>query len=153
MPLSPPQQFKHAFDMMNQYRSRHGAPPLSWDADLASLAQQWATHLAENKKFDHGMLVNKEGHAVGQNIAMSGSKVWDPSIAIRLWYSERGKYDFRKPGFSLATGHFTQIVWVNTTKVGMGLCSANGGTVVVADFSPPGNVSGAYVKNVFNSPK
>ena len=38
------------------------------------------------------------------------------------WYNELFDpgYDFDKPGFSKGTGHFTQVVWDGSKKLGMG---------------------------------
>ena len=38
------------------------------------------------------------------------------------WYNELFDpgYDFDEPGFSKGTGHFTQVVWNGSTKLGMG---------------------------------
>ena len=43
--------------------------------------------------------------------------------------------------FDSATGHFTQLVWASTLKVGVAV-SPNG-LFVVANYSPPGNYLGA----------
>lgn len=40
------------------------------------------------------------------------------TAAIEGWALERKDYDWGKPGFKAATGHFTQLVWRNTTSVG-----------------------------------
>ena len=44
-----------------------------------------------------------------------------------------------------AVGHYTQIVWKNTTKVGCGIANSltdRGGEWVVCRYSPPGNYVG-----------
>jgi hypothetical protein len=39
-------------------------------------------------------------------------------------------------------GHYSQIVWKTTTKVGCGFAESNGSDVLVCDYAPPGNVMG-----------
>ena len=60
---------------------------------------------------------------------------------------ERENYNWNKPGFSESTGHFTQLVWSNTTTVGCGRTACNGdnntpGYYVVCEYYPAGNVEG-----------
>jgi len=38
-------------------------------------------------------------------------------------------YDFTKPGYSSATGHFTQIVWKGTSKIGCAAATCADGTI------------------------
>jgi len=35
----------------NEYRAKHGVPPLKWNAQLAADAQKWADHLALISKY------------------------------------------------------------------------------------------------------
>lgn len=59
------------------------------------------------------------------------------------------KYNLKKPGFDEETGHFTQLVWANTTSVGCGRTACEGddddddklrGVYVVCEYWPKGNV-------------
>ncbi len=70
--------------------------------------------------------------------------------AVADWYSEITQYNFNKPGFSSATGHFTQVVWNASTHLGGGYALTSDGqsVYVVAQYKPQGN-SGNYVGNVF----
>lgn len=68
---------------------------------------------------------------------------------------ERVDYRWNKPGFSLATGHFTQLVWKKTSSVGCawhdcGKGNGGGATVrfVVCEYASPGNYKGQFTANV-----
>ena len=69
--------------------------------------------------------------------------------AVDMWYEEIKDYSFRSPGFSSGTGHFTQVVWIDSVEVGVAKASnANGTQFVVARYNPPGNVLGHFPQNV-----
>lgn len=64
-------------------------------------------------------------------------------------------YDYGKAKFGEKTGHFTQLVWQNTTKVGCGAVECNNdakngakGWFVVCEYDPAGNVIGEFEANV-----
>lgn len=69
----------------------------------------------------------------------------------RMWYSEISNYNFNVPSSLINTGHFTQIVWKDTKKLGIGLAFAREGrkVYVVAQYNPPGNYPRAFRTNVF----
>merc|ERR1719264_1701649 len=127
----------------NDYRAAHNADPLTLDDDLNEKAQAWADHLAETNSFTHdydNTYLNEE--YIGENIAMmSGGK--DGAIdATRMWYCEVDDYK-KKPNVwssNPAIGHFTQVVWKNTERVGFGIAEGSDGmTRVVANYAPGGN--------------
>ncbi|CAF3889267.1 unnamed protein product, partial [Didymodactylos carnosus] len=59
---------------------------------------------------------------------------------------------YDKPGFSMSTGHFTQVVWRASNRLGVGAAIANNGAwkklYVVANYAPPGNYLGQFQQNV-----
>lgn len=136
--------------LMNEKRRLHGSPPLVWCDSCAKTAQSYAQSLASTRTFAHGMLRDASGNPVGQNLACATTPtgVWPATNAVTMWYDEVKLYDFKNPAFSPSTGHFTALVWKSTTKVGIGSATVNGYTVVVANFSSPGNVRGQFPQNV-----
>jgi len=50
----------------------------------------------------------------------------------------------------MKTGHFTQVVWKGSQKLGVGFAysSDRKKVYVVAHYSPPGNFIGQYAQNV-----
>ncbi len=50
----------------------------------------------------------------------------------------------------METGHFTQLVWKNTEKIGAGIAYNSDRTkaYAVAQYSPPGNYEDQYQENV-----
>lgn len=130
----------------NKYRALHGAGPLTWDSNLANVAYS----NAQQYTWAHS------GGPYGENIA-TGSYT-DPDVYQFLWYNEQNSYNYNNPGFSEATGHFTQLVWASTTSIGCamaqqpngGLNSAGFPYSLTCEYSPRGNIvnAGQFAANV-----
>lgn len=55
--------------------------------------------------------------------------------------------------FLFSLGHFTQIIWKNTTEMGIAMAKRDGTCVVVACYHPRGNIVGQFTENVPKSVK
>ena len=68
------------------------------------------------------------------------------------WYDEISTYDYNTGASttSAETGHFTQVIWVGSTQLGIGIgYSSDSKTVTVtANYYPAGNYAGEYTANV-----
>jgi hypothetical protein len=132
----------------NFYRARHGVPALSLNIELSNLAQNYANKLAMSNTFQHSR--NKwKGLAIGENIAwlVSTNKI-DGASPTEMWYNEINNYNYNYPGFSMYTGHFSQVVWKNSYLVGLGVSRRGNKWYVVANYYPPGNSLNAFRQNV-----
>jgi len=140
-----------ALDVANAYRAKHHAPPLVLDAALNAYAASRAASRSEQERLNAGHDDLREG--TGENIFWgAGSDPASGKDAVDSWYEEIGKYDFDHPQFGSDTGHFTQLVWKGTIKVGIGRASVQGSeyveTYIVFVFEAPGNMEGAFPANV-----
>jgi pathogenesis-related protein 1 len=138
----PQDQAQAALDFQNSKRQDVGVPPLQWSADLAAAAQRWADHLAAD---EHCNLVHTVNDPYGENLFGGSGAPYTALSASLAWYSEIAKYHYGVlNGTNWApTGHYTQMVWRNTTQVGMGQATCSGGQIViVAEYTPPGNYLG-----------
>lgn len=128
----------------NAVRAKHCAPPLSWNPKIAAVAQKWAESLRDQGcKFGHS-----GNQQYGENLAAGTEGVLDPEATVKMWYDEIEKYKFPDGGFSMQTGHFTQVVWKATTEVGCGHATCKGNDIWVCNYAPFGNVEGEYRENV-----
>jgi len=143
----------------NSKRVLHGARPLTWDASLAKKAQAWAVHLANKNKMEHA-----PWSGTGENLYYAGTssgRLATCKEAVDAWYGEVADYPFWKPPNSIfdvpgkQIGHFTQVVWKSTRKVGVGIVAIKRGfwtkTYIVARYTPPGNYEGQFKQQVGNS--
>lgn len=127
----------------NAARARHCAPPLTWSPRLAAVAQGWADHLrADHCAFEHS------AGPYGENLAAGTDGALDAAAVVAMWVDERSAFDFRRGGFSMDTGHFTQVVWRDTRELGCGTARCAGLVLWVCNYDPPGNVDGGYRANV-----
>lgn len=131
----------------NDLRILHNVPSLKWSPALSKEAQAWAEKLSRNGELRHAS--KEERKFKGENICRM-SNHYDVTDAVKIWYSESNSYKYNSPGFSFETGHFTQIVWRDTTEVGVGTCKSRDGrlTYIVARYNPAGNVLERFHENV-----
>jgi hypothetical protein len=143
----------------NQVRAMTGAPTpppaLVWDPEIAKVAQAYAEVLSEDCAFEHS------ASGYGENLARFGTT--DPSgpdavgaDAVTNWASELDCYTFgpfqrgdqctQACDTSGGCGHYTQIVWRDTRKLGCGVATCNDGRFThdtyVCNYDPPGNFIG-----------
>ncbi|XP_022099173.1 uncharacterized protein LOC110983864 [Acanthaster planci] len=143
---------RDALEAHNKYRARHGVRSLRQSGELTRRAQDWAAHLAE-----HDLFKNSGNSDVGENIAMhysSASVAFSGDEATDMFYRQIEKYNFKKPGFTSGAGHFTQLVWRDSREMGIGkTITKEGKVIVVAFYSPPGNVMGQFDTQVSKAGK
>jgi hypothetical protein len=123
-------------------------PPLSalaWSDAAAGVAQGWADGCAYGHNPGRG--------ALGENIAASTppGSLSAPEV-VALWADEAASYDYASNACSDVCGHYTQIVWRTTLRIGCGKATCPAGTspfgngqawdLWVCDYDPPGNVAG-----------
>jgi pathogenesis-related protein 1 len=153
----------------NVERQSLGLPSLVWSTRLQSLAQEWANLEAARDPYppfapDHrpnrNDILSNQGLPgyVGENNYVQDPGGEGPS-AVRYWISEKVWYNHAADrGYSFDTppgagcsapqpgnscGHFTQVVWRVTQKVGCGAAkSLDGSFYLVCDYWPGGNILG-----------
>ncbi|MEP2275091.1 MAG: pathogenesis-related family 1 protein [Reichenbachiella sp.] len=122
----------------NSYRSDVGISNITWSEEIATSAQAWADELASNCEFKHS------GGEYGENIWAGTEGAFEPTDVVNSWGSEITDYNYESN--TCATdkdcGHYTQIVWKNTTQVGCGVATCDGLDIWVCQYDPPGNFIG-----------
>jgi hypothetical protein len=127
----------------NRVRAEHCAPELVWSEVLATAATAWANQLAAN-----GCAFAHSSSGYGENLAAGTSGALDADAVVAMWAREEERYDWKRPGFSMKTGHFTQVVWKDTLAVGCATVTCGGKDTWVCNYEPPGNVDGDFALNV-----
>ncbi|XP_057340119.1 venom allergen 5-like [Microplitis mediator] len=127
-------------------------PALKWDTELAQVAQRWANQC----NFGHDKCRDVQRFQVGQNVASkmhSNGHVAKMGELVKMWYDEVKDFDSRQvKSFKWQSkpqiGHYTQLVWGDTTSVGCGAIRYVGSdkwytTYLVCDYGPTGNWIGS----------
>ena len=112
----------------NYYRSQHQVGNLARLSAIETIAQTYSEYLASINTMTHSS--NKyNGESLGENL------YWGPlnsnigTSAVDMWYEEIADYDFNNPGWKSGTGHFTQVVWKGSEKLG---CGVGCGSTIIA---------------------
>uniref|UniRef100_A0A182XZ48 Uncharacterized protein n=1 Tax=Anopheles stephensi TaxID=30069 RepID=A0A182XZ48_ANOST len=131
----------------NELRAKHSANPLQLNKELCEFAQQWANKLAAENKLQH-----RSTNEYGENLyACFGRANLEGHDAVDSWYGEIKNYTFgaADPGNNFSNvGHFTQVVWKGSQRLGVGTAAKGTSVFVVCNYDPPGNVYGRYADHV-----
>ncbi|KAI7787377.1 scp-like extracellular protein [Diaporthe eres] len=135
-----------ALDAHNAARSDVGTAALVWDETLASNAQAYGETLV-SQYGSSGTLEHSQISDQGENLYWQGSSGDDIPMtnAANMWIAEKSEYNGETITESnyMNFGHYTQVVWKDTSKVGIAAVSdGSGGFYVVARYTEPGNMIG-----------
>ncbi len=141
----------------NDVRSALGVQGLIWSDELADYAQEWANYLAKKNRcqLKHRPNHGKYKRHYGENLYAGGAVRWSdgrteiqkvsPDMVVKPWAEEVKDYDYESNTCrkGKVCGHYTQIVWKDSTKLGcaMAFCSDKN-QVWVCSYDPPGNYIG-----------
>lgn len=141
-------------NMHNCYRATVDPPARSmpyvyWLGNLSVSSNNWASQC----KWGHSGTAGVGENIYATSLRTPNASVFDPRNAVNAWGAEKSAYDYYTNTCATGKicGHYTQIVWAKSTYLGcsfqdcpiiQGLSWPNGGTLVVCQYSPPGNYVG-----------
>ena len=124
----------------NKVRHDVGVGPLRWSPRLAAYAQRWADELASTTcRMQH-----RARPRFGENLFIGTAGHYRAVHAAKAWEEEKPLYKggaLTKSNWKPA-GHYTQMIWRNTERVGCGEAQCKGMLMVVCNYDPPGNYIG-----------
>ena len=126
---------------------------------LNDFAQKYAENLAFRNVMEHSTHDARDkiyGDYSGENLyyfyTSSRNLTVTGADAVDSWYDEIKDYDFSK-GCSKnggVVGHFTQLIWKESTQLGLGVArNSNNNVYVVGNYHPGGNYINMELSNVF----
>ena len=121
----------------NAARAQVGVGPMTWDANLAAFAQNYANQRKGDCRLVHS------GGAFGENLAWSSGDL-SGTAAVNMWVAEKPSYNYNSNScVGGVCGHYTQVVWRNSARLGCAKVRCNnGGTFIGCNYDPRGNING-----------
>ena len=132
----------------NRERSQAAIAPLQWDEDLAADAAEWGEHLAELGDLEHYPDDPDDADPQGENLFLGTKAHFTPEAMVGAWIEEKKHF---KPGIFPANsrtgelddvGHYTQLMWRSTGRVGCAVSRGGEYDILVCRYSQAGNVIG-----------
>ncbi|XP_045601928.2 uncharacterized protein [Procambarus clarkii] len=122
---------------------------MEWDAELAVVAQRHADQCVFDHECADCRRVSRFG--VGQNLFISFQSNFDARVqwsrAIKSWYDEVADFspaDIEPFQFAKGVGHYTQMLWWKTDRVGCGFTMFQEGgwwkKLYTCNYGPAGNI-------------
>ena len=122
-------------------------PALGWDPSLAADARAWAQELAATGRFEHS--ADEPGKPLeGENLWAGTPRAFSPEAMVALWKAERADYrpgifpNNSRSGDVENVGHYTQLIWRNSRRVGCASSVGRNEEFLVCRYSAAGNITG-----------
>lgn len=133
----------------NALRMQVGVAPLTWDRALGQAAANYAVQLALTNSFHHSNRASRQG--TGENLWMGTRGAYSYDAMVGAWSSERRNFvpgifpSVSRSGNWEDVGHYTQMVWPTTTRIGCALASNAIRDFLVCRYASAGNINGRSV--------
>ncbi|KXU30619.1 Fis family transcriptional regulator [Sphingobium sp. 22B] len=134
--------------MHNEERGSLGLSPLAWDSALAADAARYARQMAQTNIFRHSARASRAVPS-GENLWMGSRGLYDYQLMVGSFIDEKRLFrrSGKLPDLSVTgrwedVGHYTQIIWRGTRKVGCALAEGQSYDYLVCRYYPAGNIFG-----------
>ena len=133
----------------NAERARAGVPLLTWDNSLGTAAAAYAQQMALTGRFGHSDRSARPG--TGENLWMGTHGAFSVEAMVGGWGSEKRFFhagtfpNVSRTGDWSDVGHYTQMIWPTTAKVGCALASTPRVDYLVCRYANKGNIDGRRV--------
>ncbi|TCD06323.1 SCP-like extracellular [Erythrobacteraceae bacterium CFH 75059] len=130
----------------NRERAALNLPPLAWEDSLAADAKAWAATLAQTGQLAHAP--QSGGSGQGENLWMGTAGRFAAEQMVGAWSAERAQFrhgvfpQVSATGDWADVGHYTQMIWRDTTHLGCAVASGPRYDALVCRYARPGNVMG-----------
>lgn len=126
-------------------------PALVWDAELAAVAQAYSEELANS-----GCGLSHSSNGYGENLYWQRGSSVSAEDVVASWHEEIECYTYGafmrgdacnssciEAMNSSGCGHYTQVVWRTTRRLGCGMATCSSGAEIwTCNYDPPGNYLG-----------
>lgn len=133
----------------NRERAATGARPLAWDSALAAGSASYGPALERLGKLAHSPANLRHGQ--GENLWMGTRDAYELEEMAESWAAEKRLFragffpSVSRSGKWSDVGHYTQMIWKGTTRVGCAVHKSAKWDFLVCRYSPAGNVVGRRV--------
>jgi hypothetical protein len=130
----------------NAERARMHMPPLTWDSELGNGAAAYAQQLAFTGMFQHSNRQARRG--IGENLWMGTHGAFSVEAMVGGWSAEKRYFipgvfpNNSSTGDWEDVGHYTQMIWPTTTRIGCAIASTPRIDYLVCRYATAGNVDG-----------